>query len=269
MIHLFRWMLLHELKKNYPSRKFILLQILSTFALVWVYYMTAKTIAVRSDIALNWYGFDYFHFLVSGEIALLLAEAATAAHARVISLSLHTKLNWEILRLHWTKSLGKFTVLSLSTLNVAGLEFLLLAACAAFFQSQISAGPFLIAVIYILLSLPCFIILGIGVGAVVLATGRGKGLLNQVMFLLQVLAGVYFPVEILGGWSSHLKLIIPQAYLVHGARQILSGQADSRIWLDLLIYQACFALIFLPISLYLYHWAQLKVRKNSPPILVY
>ncbi len=269
MIYLFRLMFLHEVKKNYPNRKFILFQIASTLIVIWVYYMTAKTISIREDLTLEWYGFDYFHFLITGEAALLLPEAAMAAHSRVIRLSMHTKFNWELLRKSWSDSLRQYTVMSMSVLNLAAVELILFIACASFFQSQISIMQLVKGLIYIAASLPCFIILGIAVSSMVLATGRGQGLVTQMMFVLQVLAGVYFPVEIFGELSHILKVLLPHSFLLNGARLILANQGGAQIWIDLLQYQLFFIVGFAPLSLALYYWAQFKVRKDSAPVLVY
>lgn len=263
---LFKLLAVYDLRKNFPNRKLIVYQIISNFFIIWVYYMTSKTIQIRND--LDWYGFDYFHFLITGEIALLIPQTAIESHSIVARLVLHTKSISDLLRQDWKSALIKLNVMAFSITNARWPYVFMMVVAAVIFQSQISFLNFVYSIFYCVLSLPVFLILSLGIGSIVLATGRGEGIVNQIIFIFHILAGAYFPVEIMGKWAKSMTNIIPPTFYLDGIRKILSGHSSLQLWVDLLQYQLVFSLVFAPISIYSFMIARRKLLKDPPPVLV-
>ena len=269
MIFLFKYFYINQFRRDTPNIKYLLYQAITTLFSVWVYYMTAKSLTVRADGELNWYGFDYFHFLIIGEAAMLLPHAAMESHSKVVRLLMHVHLKKELLRNSLMMNLKKLWVLSTAQTNTVWLQFLFYVFSAALFQSQIQVQNLVMGMAYVILFIPCFMILGHGFGGLVLMTGRGQGITEQLMFLLQVLAGVYFPIEVFGNWAVNLKLYLPHTFFLNGIRQVMAGEFSSQIWIEALQFQIVFTLVFSPISIFIFHLARSRVKKNSEPQIIF
>jgi ABC-2 type transport system permease protein len=77
------------------------------------------------------------------------------------------------------------------------------------------------AILIFLLTVLCFMGIGIGWAGVVLLIKRGESLMTVGAYLILILAGVLFPVEMLPGWMQKLSLAVPLTHALDGMRRAL------------------------------------------------
>ena len=70
----------------------------------------------------------------------------------------------------------------------------------------------------LILYIPVFFLIGELVSLLVLMTGRGAGIVSQVLFLVSILSGVFFPVEVFPGWLLKLVQYLPTTTIVNQVR---------------------------------------------------
>lgn len=107
------------------------------------------------------------------------------------------------------------------------------------------------------------IVLGISAGLTIgiLSTGlkvlakAGDPLLSLYMLAAQVLAGTFFPIEILPGWLRPISWLLPHTHVISSLRRALMPAGDAMPGLELgptILILVAFNVVFMPIAVFLF-----------------
>jgi ABC-2 type transport system permease protein len=128
------------------------------------------------------------------------------------------------------------------------------------FGLQIAPAGILPGTIILLLTILCFAPLGIVSAAVIMVFKRGTWFQTLVNGLSFLLAGIAYPVDVLPPWAAKVSYFLPLTHSVNAARgSLLDGRGLMELRSDV-IYLALFALLLLPVSLWLFN---LSVKRTK------
>lgn len=213
-----------------------------------IFNFISRVIGENVNPYLQNYGSDYFHFALIGIAFFPLINLSSENISRVVN-EYQTTGTLEMMFLSPTPI---FPILFMSTIWSycwAFLESLFFMVTAAFlFRAVFNWTSLLTAIIIILLTIIANTGIGLINAAFVLVTKRGSPLARLLSLMAYLLAGVYFPVQVLPDWLRFLSNLIPSTYALSALRRtLLQGQTLSQIELDLVIL-ILFSLILLPIG---------------------
>lgn len=264
MLQLFRISVLKEYRNKYPSKWTWLGQIISEMALLFVYWYTAKAFVPNLEVFKT--PTNYFSFIVIGEMTLFLPALFMTAFARILRAevqqgtlepSFFTKSS---LSISWLAQ-----AFAIAFVESFRLIFVLLLALFFFEFKMLSASSFLKITLLQLLAMPVFAGIGLITASIVMAFGRGERLLPMLTTAMTVLAGAYFPTQVLpGALAQVLGILSPMNILLDASRNVVShGSEITAPALSLLILGVfLFGLGIFALKLSLKHY-----RHRSQPLL--
>lgn len=132
---------------------------------------------------------------------------------------------------------------------------------SAFFGLQIHVGGIPTAALVLLLTVLCFAPLGVISAAVIMVFKRGawfQTLVNGVSFFL---AGVAYPVSVLPPWAASVSYVLPLTHAVNATRAVLIDGRGVRDVLPDIQFLVLFALVLLPLSLWLFDLSVTRTKK--------
>lgn len=220
-----------------------------------IFYFISQTVGTAVNPYLQPYDTDYFHFALLGVAFYPFINLSISSLADVVGRYQHNG-TLEMLFLSPTSIL---TTLSLSTLwgycwaLLQALGYLLVATF--FFQAYINWSNLFAALLIVLLAVAANIGLGFINAGFVLVTKRPSPLVNVMALSTNLLAGLYFPVEVLPAWLRGLSYLLPATYSLNALRRTMLQETSLfAVGRELLILSS-FALVLLPLGLFIFHYA--------------
>jgi ABC-2 type transport system permease protein len=121
------------------------------------------------------------------------------------------------------------------------------------FGLHIAPAGILPGAMVLLLTILCFAPLGIISAAVIMVFKRGTWFQTLITGLSFLFGGVAYPVDVLPPWAARISYVLPLTHSVNATRAtLLDGRGLMEVRSDL-TYLALFALLMLPISLWLFN----------------
>jgi ABC-2 type transport system permease protein len=135
---------------------------------------------------------------------------------------------------------------SLWSYFMSAVRFLLyLALGALVFGVKLGQGNLPAAFVVFLLTVMCFMGLGILWAGIVLMVKRGEGIISIVGYFIMFATGVFFPVALLPRWVQVFGSFIPLTYALEGMRLALLQGASLSDLSGILIKLSIFAIVLL------------------------
>ena len=228
---------------------------------VTIFYFISQILGPAASPYLRRYNADYFHFALMGIVFYPLIDLSTNGMARAIHEHQHTGV-LEMLFLSPTPILAVMVMSTLWRYCWAFAESLFyLLAATLLFQARLDWTNILSAMIVVLLSILANAGLGFLNASFVLVTKRPSPLARLLGLVTNLLAGVYYPIEVLPNWLRSFSRLLPATYSFDALRRtMLQGASLADVGQDLLALGG-FTLVLLPIGLvalrYAVRWAKM------------
>jgi ABC-2 type transport system permease protein len=239
----------------------MILHVFGMLISIFIFYFISNVVGPAANSFLQSYGTDYFHFALVGLAFQPFVWLSVSSLSAVVQEYQGTG-TLEILFLSPTPILVSLVMSTLWRYCWALLEALFyLLVATLLFKAQLDWGRILVAGLVVLL----IILANAGIGLVnagfVLVTKRASPLVQLLSLLTGLLAGLYYPIEVLPGWLQALGRALPATYSFEALRRaMLQGATLSQIAPDLLALVG-FSLVLLPIGLisfrYAVRWAKI------------
>lgn len=265
MSWLIRKILQLERLNLYPKYWAYLGELFGILMTLVIYHFTAKAFAPNLENRLQFYGMDYFSFVLIGELGMSIPAYLFSNPAiRLKELSSNGALTalmtypWSLRQIlfHWV-SAGALVEIARIFTNIL-LAFLI-------FDFVLPIHGYLYSAFFILYSAVAFIGLGFLGAAIGLFLGRGGGVLNYISTLSLFLAGAYFPIEVFPSYVKDIGTYIsPFNPLMLLIRQSFSAVSFDIPSILALTFWNILGLALGVISLQL---AETQMRRKGNPLL--
>lgn len=131
------------------------------------------------------------------------------------------------------------------------------------FTLSLQGANVLAAFVSLGLSIIAFASIGIIAAALILVIKRGEALTALFGSFANLIGGIYYPVQIMPESLQFLAKLVPVTYAVRSMRQaLLAGASWSTLAPDLLVLTG-FAVILLPLSLWVFHVALRRAQRDG------
>lgn len=226
-----------------------------------IFYFISQILGTAVNPYLQRYNTDYFHFALLGVafypfIGLSANSLADAIHEYQHSGTL------EVLFLSPTPILASLVMSTLWGYCWAAAQALFyLLAASAIFGACLDWANILSAVLVVLVAILANGGLGLINAGFVLVTKRPSPLARLMGLVTSLLAGVYYPIEVLPTWMQWFSRLLPATYSFDALRRImLQGASITDVGMDVLAL-AGFSAVLLPLGLvafgYATRWAKI------------
>jgi ABC-2 type transport system permease protein len=232
-----------------------LLRIVGMLISVSSFYFMSQILDTAVSPYLQRYDTDYCHFALLGIAFYPFIGLSVNSLAEAIHEYQHTG-TLEVLFLSPTPS---FTSLIMSTLwrycwaFAESLFYLLVAGL--FFHAHLDWANIFSAVLVVLLVILANAGLGFINASFVLVTKRTSPLARLLDLVTNLLAGVYYPVEVLPNWLRAFGQLLPATYSLDALRRTMLQSASLVDVRQDLLALAGFTVVLLPIGLVAFHYA--------------
>jgi ABC-2 type transport system permease protein len=134
-----------------------------------------------------------------------------------------------------------------------------------FFGIDLSHANFITAAALMLVG--SLSIIGIGMMAAALPllwVERGDQMVFVINSLLLLFSGVYYSITILPGWMQAVASILPPTYILDGVRQaLIDGAPVGNLVLSHLLPLAVMAVVFIPLGVFVFGWAEKYAKRTG------
>ena len=207
-------------------RAAFILSLVEVFTILTVFYYLGKTFGERDIPALARYGGSFLAFLLIGValtdcVTLSLTTFARQIREGQMTGTLETTLMSPV-RLPLILIYS-----SLWAYFFSGIRLLLYLLIGGFLYSvSMQRADIFSAMTIFLLTVLCFMGIGMLWAGVVLLMKRGEAVMNLAGYVIVLLSGVLFPIALLPGWVQQLGSLIPLTHALEGMRlALLQGQS--------------------------------------------
>lgn len=251
------------LKRDYYQeasyRVAFLLQFISIFLWVVIFYFIAQLIGPSASPYLTNYGGDYLSFVLiglafSGYFGVGLSGFASSLRQAQTTGTLEAMLTT-------TTPLSMIVLASalwdylLTTLRVG-----LYLGLGAFLGVNLGGGNYLGAFIVLLLSIVAFASLGIVAASIIMVIKRGEAISWAFNAGSNLLGGMYYPINVLPAWMQWAARLLPLTYALESMRRaLLQGASLGDLAGDIGIL-ALFCILLLPSSLFAFRYAVRRAK---------
>lgn len=239
------------------------LQIAFIFVAVAFFYFIGSLVDPGANPFLLAYGGSYFGFLLIGVAFADYLGVSISSFANNIREGQLTG-TLELILISPTRLLT--ILLSSSVWSYLFTSFrvmVYLVAGVAIFGLNLGKANLLPAFTVFLLSLICFVSIGMIYAALVLVVKKGETAISAMGGLSLILSGILFPPDILPSWMAKLSGLIPFTYSLHGLRlAILEGHSMEMLKTDLMAL-SIFGFIFSVVSVWVFPYAVRRAKMNG------
>jgi ABC-2 type transport system permease protein len=222
---------------------------------VAVFYFISDMLGTVVNPYLQDYRADYFHFALMGVAFYPLIDASIASLSRIIQ-EYQSDGTLEVLFLSPMPILLSLLLSNLWTyLWTLAQSLLYLLSGVLLFGATLNWSNLLNALLVIAMAVLANAGLGLINASFVLVTKRSSPIAALLSLVTGLLAGVYYPVEVLPGWLRSLSLLLPATHALNALRTSLLGGATWQAILPELIVMALFAILLLPLGLFSFRLA--------------
>ena len=254
-----------EKLNNYPSWVALIGELLGIILSVTIYYYTAMAFSPIMKGDLNFYGTDYFSYVLIGEMGLMIpaylfANPSSRLKNFISEKKLSSLLSYPI-DLHELLTYWINAGILLEVLRVL-LHFLI---AILFFKLNLDIKGFILMFLIIVISYPIFLGLGLIGAAIIMFFGRGDSILNYITTISLFLAGAYFPTEVFPPIIQKIgHYISPFNSVLIAMRKAFNNELFLNDFYPLIIW----ILIAYPIGIYLLKYAQNKFFERGSEIIL-
>jgi ABC-2 type transport system permease protein len=252
------------IEASYPVA--LALQVAGVLFSATLFYFLAQAVGGAASPYLAAYGGDYFAFVLiglafAGYLAVGLQAFGRALREAQLTGTLEALLMTPapVATILVGPALGSYL---LTTLRV-GLYLLAGALLFGLRLGGLDAAGLALALAALVLAVLAFSGLGILAASFVMLFKRGEPATLLVLNGINLLGGVYFPVEVFAErapWLLPLANLLPLTYALRALRLALLGRATpAALWPDLAAL-AVFAAVLLPAGLLAFRWAVARAR---------
>ncbi len=247
-------------RQTYPNSLSLLGYAFGVALELAVYFFTAKAFGVRLPESFAGVNGDYFHFVVLGELAILLPATLSGTFVQGIR---EARANGSLENM---LTLPRHAALTVFRLGAGGLflqalrGILFLAFALSLFAFRPERAQLLWLATLVLAATPAFLGLGLLAAAVFLYCGRGEGAIRGAITTAAVFAGVYFPTSVYPIWLkeagvflSPFNALLELSRVSDFARLPLAAIASLLLW----------AVVSLPAAAWLMKAAGDRVRARG------
>ena len=243
---------------SYPVS--FLLQMLSIFFAVGVFYFISQLLGSSVSGLLAPYGGEYFPFVLIGiafssyfgvglsSFANNLRQAQTTGTLEAM-LTTPTSISAII----WASALWDYL---LTTLKVV----VYLAIGGLWLHVDFNHGNVIAALVILVLTLLSFSSIGIIAASFVMVLKRGDPIAWFLNTLSGLLGGVYYPLDVMPGWMRWLAGWLPITYALQAMRLALLQGASTVSLLPQLLTLAAFGVVLFPLSLIAFRYAVRRAK---------
>ena len=227
------------------------------------FYVLAQFYGVARPAALADYGGNYFTFLLIGGVFARYLSLGLRNFGRELE---HEMTAGTVEPLMVTATAPALALLGASLWSlIEGLLLLIvqLALGALVFGADFSRANWLAAAVLTLLTVIALNSWGMFTAAFVLAFKRADPLSWLVDVTLYMLAGVYFPVQILPDWLRVIAYALPLSHALEGLRfALMRGDSLAELWRYVFILLG-FNLVLLPLGALALRFALQQVKRTG------
>jgi ABC-2 type transport system permease protein len=207
-----------------------------------IFYFISQILGTAVNPYLDRYGTDYFHFALLGIAFYPFIGKSTNSLSGVI----HEYQQNGTLEILFVSPTPFFAALVMSTLWgycwAFGEMLFYLGFAGVVFGAELSWYNIWTAVLIVILTILANAGLGLVNAAFVLVTKRSSPLARFLGLFTNLLAGVYYPVEVLPEWLRFFGYLLPATYSFEALRQsMLQGATLTELW----FYVAALLLFFI------------------------
>ena len=222
---------------------------------VAVFYFISDMLGAAVNPYLGRYRSDYFHFALMGVAFYPLIDASIAGLSRAVH-EYQSDGTLEVLFLSPAPILTSLLMSSVwDHVWVLGQSFLYLVVGMLLFGARIDWGNILTAAVVVMAAILANAGLGLLNASFVLVTKRSSPVAGLLSLVTGLLAGVYYPAEVLPGWLRSLGLLLPATHALNALRESLLSGASLRELGPTLATLALFAALLLPVGLVAFRMA--------------
>jgi len=222
---------------------------------VAVFYFISDMLGPAVNPYLGRYRSDYFHFALMGVAFYPLIDASIAGLSRAVH-EYQSDGTLEVLFLSPAPILTSLLMSSVwDHVWVLGQSFLYLVVGMLLFGAKIDWGNILTAAVVVMAAILANAGLGLLNASFVLVTKRSSPVAGLLSLVTGLLAGVYYPAEVLPGWLRSLGLLLPATHALNALRESLLSGASLRELGPTLATLALFAALLLPVGLVAFRMA--------------
>ena len=242
----------------------LFLQLTSGFFVVALFYFISKLIdADVAHQALNRYRTDYFSFVLIGVAAAGFLQTGLAGFAE----RLRTAMTEGALEMMFACPTKPILILTLPCLWAFFFEsikaFIVVLFGVFIFGAKLGEANILGAVVILLLTITSYSVFGLLSSSIIMVLKRGDPINLAFSAASSLIAGAYFPVELLPNWLGAIAKILPMTYAYQGLRlTVLAGEGLMSVANEVLIL-ACFSLVGMPIAIAAAQMAIRKAKKDG------
>ncbi len=215
-----------------------------------IYFFVAKLV----DDSGPQLGGDYYTYVVVGLVGAQVLDAGL----RTLSIQVQLAINrgwFEMILvepIRWR--LIPFGLVQWPIVRIL-VGIMVLLTASAFLGAEYRAAGIPAAILIVVLGLSAGLTIGIlSTGLKVLAKA-GDPLLTLYMLAAQLLAGTFFPIEILPSWLRPVSWMLPHTHVISSLRRALMPQGESLPGLELgptILILIGFNVIFMPLAVWLF-----------------
>lgn len=227
------------------------------------FFFISKLISPNSASVLEPYGGDYFSFVIigiafSGLLAMFEHQLPGIIRQAQVTGTLEAILvsRTSIPVILFGSSLYYFLF------SVATTVFHLILAVVVF-GMQVEKINWPGAILTFLLTAVCFLSIGILSACFILVYKKGNPFSWIYGSVSGLLGGVFFPIQVLPSWIKWISYLLPITYSLEGLRKSIITSAPFSEILPSILALSVFAVIFFPLSVYLFRLALKKAKKDG------
>ncbi len=222
---------------------------------VSIFYFISQVLGTAISPYLQNYGTDYFHFALLGIAFYPFIGLSANSMADAIHEYQHTG-TLEILFSSPTPILASLVMSTLWNYCWAFAESLLyLLVAGIFFQAHLDWSNVLSAILVVFLTILANAGLGFINASFVLVTKRTSPLAQLLGLVTNLLAGVYYPIEVLPGWLRVCSQLLPATYSFDALRRTMLQSASLADIGRNLLALIGYTIVLVPIGLVAFRYA--------------
>jgi ABC-2 type transport system permease protein len=254
--------LTRDLRTELSYRFSFLMQFIQVLAGVFIFFFISRLLGPAVAPGLAAYGGDYFAFVIIGIALSSYFGVGLASFAQSLR-DAQTTGTLEAMLMTPTRVSTIILGSALWTYAFTTLRVLLYLGVGALLGMSLARANLGLALLTLILSIVTFSAIGILAASFIMVLKRGDPVTGVVGVGATLIAGVYYPTEILPPALQALAQLVPITYSLRALRlSLLQGASWQEIAFDVTAL-AAFALILLPLSLYAFRLAVNRARVDG------
>ncbi len=228
-----------------------LVSICSAVFILAIFYFVSKLVKTDALESLQeQYGADFFSFALIGVAATGFLHVGVVGFAEKLRISM-TEGSLEMMFVSPVSAGWILIMPCVWSFLFEGVRAMVLIFFGVFlFGAEINLSSFHACALVLLLTLTSNSVFGLLSASIILIVKRGDPIAWAFMNASALVAGAYFPIEMLPGWLAWIPRLLPMTYAYRGARiTLLTGGGISDVAGELLVLLA-FSVIGLPLALF-------------------